>query len=153
MQELKRTALMAGLLGVGVALAGLALALDIPKEKHEITLAYIAGDKGDVKFPHKKHATEAKVDGKPIACATCHHTLKAAPKTAKDVQKCGDCHVAEGTKQKQHEGKAARYLATKDGDKYNKKSVIFHGLCEDCHKKVGKVGDKSIKGCKTCHTG
>ncbi len=134
-----------------VAVAGLVSALDIPKNKEDIKLSYIDGKKGDVKFPHKKHATEFKVGDKAIACKTCHHTLKGEPKTVKDVQKCSACHVAEGTAQKEHGGKKAPFFATKKGDKYDQKTVIFHDACKKCHTKVGKVGDKNIKACKTCH--
>ena len=152
MFKTNKLALIGGLVLAIVAVAGLVSALDIPKGKEEIKLSYIDGKKGDVKFPHKKHATEFKVGDKAIACKTCHHTLKGEPKTAGDIQKCGACHVAAGTEQKETGGKKAPFLATKKGDSYDKKSVIFHNVCLKCHEKVGKVGEKNLKACKTCHS-
>ncbi len=136
-----------------VSAVGVAYAVDVPKDKAEIKIDLIKGKKGAVKFSHAKHATEYKDEkGEAIACKTCHHTDKA-PKSAKEVKGCSDCHVADGEAQKEHNGKKAPFLAAKKDDDFDKKTVIFHKTCEGCHKKVAKaVPEKAELGkCKTCH--
>lgn len=145
--------LVVGLFGV----SGLVLAADVPKDKEVLKLKLIDGKKkAPVKFDHAKHVKEYKdAKGAAISCKSCHHTLKAAPKSAKDVKACSSCHVAEGKAQKEHGGKKAPFIATKKGDKFDKKSVIFHDTCVKCHKAVEKANpklkEKKISKCKNCH--
>lgn len=137
-----------------VSVASVVHAADVPKDKAEIKIDLIKGKKGAVKFSHAKHASEYKDEkGGAITCKTCHHTDKAEPKNAKDVKGCGDCHVADGEAQKEHNGKKAPFTAVKKDDDFDKKTVIFHKTCEGCHKKVAKaVPEKAdIAKCKNCH--
>jgi hypothetical protein len=129
-------------LGIGV------MAQDVGK-KTDIDIDYSKGEKDAVKFAHKKHATEFKVDGNAITCKQCHHTLTADTAKPDEVKACTSCHVNEGQAQKEHGGKKARFVGTKNGDKFDKKSLIFHANCLDgCHK---GVKEKKISSCKTCH--
>ena len=145
--------LVVGFFGV----SSLVLAADVPKDKAVLKLKKIDGKKKKaVKFQHAKHVKEYKnAKGKAITCKDCHHTLKGAPKSAKAVKACSTCHVAEGTAQKEHGGKKARFVATKKGAKFDKKSVIFHNTCVKCHKAVEKadpkIKAKKISKCKNCH--
>ena len=142
-----------GLFGV----SSLVLAADIPKDKEVLNLKFIDGKKkAPVKFPHAKHVKEYKdAKGAPITCKNCHHRLKGEPKSAKEVKGCTSCHVAEGQAQKEDGGKKAPFIATKKGDKFDVKSVIFHNRCVTCHKAVEKadpkIKAKKISKCKNCH--
>ncbi len=123
----------------------------VPADKKTIKLDCVPGKKGAVTFQHAKHNEEyKKAGGKSIVCKDCHHTLKVDKPDAAKVKKCSACHVKEGEAQKEHEGKKASFLATKKGDKYNRKSVIFHDQCVKCHKAM-KAEGKKIGKCKTCH--
>ncbi len=145
-----------GLLVIGFfALSSLVLAADVPKGKEVLKIDIIKGKKGVVKFPHAKHVKEFKdAKGKAITCKNCHHTLRGPPKNPKKVEKCSDCHVAEGQPQKTHGGKKARLLAKKKGEGIDRKTVIFHKRCVECHKAVAKANPemkKKIGKCKNCH--
>ncbi len=134
-------------------ISGVVFAIDVPKDKQEIKIEHLKGKKGAVTFPHHKHATEFKnAKGEPLTCKTCHHTEKAEPKSAKEVKGCPECHMQEGQPQKEFNGKKAPYMATKSGDDWDKKSVIFHKVCLDCHKKLA-TAEKPIDKCKNCHGG
>ena len=145
--------LVVGFFGV----SSLVIAADIPKDKQVLNLKFIDGKKkAPVKFQHAKHVKEYKdAKGAAITCKSCHHRLKAAPKSAKDVKGCTSCHVAEGQAQKVDGGKKAPFIAIKKGDKFKAKSVIFHETCVTCHKAVEKadpkIKAKKISKCKNCH--
>lgn len=139
-----KTVLLAGIGLAVISLSGLVLA-GVPKGKESITLDQVKGKKGEVVFSHAKHASEYKAGGKAISCKTCHHTGDA-PK----AKACSTCHVAEGGKAGTHGGKTAPFVAAKKGDKFDVKSVVFHKLCLECHKKE-KTADKPLAKCTNCH--
>ena len=136
-------------LGSALVLLASAVWAGVPKGKEELKIDLIEGDKGVVAFPHAKHNTDyKKAGGAAIVCKDCHHTST----DEKEVKACSGCHVKEGEAQKEHDGKKAPFLATKKGDKIDRKTVIFHARCLDnCHKAVQKESGKKITGCKTCH--
>ena len=130
------------LAALALTLAGLTAAqAGIPAGKETIKIDLIPGDKGAVEFPHAKHATELKVDGKALTCKSCHHK---APEDGTGAQACSACHVKPGEALKDG---APALAEVKDG-KADRKSVIFHQTCVECHK---KVTEKKISSCKACH--
>lgn len=134
--------LMTVAVGLALGFSLSAFADGIPADKAEIKIDLIPGKKGVVKFPHKMHATTGK-----IKCVKCHHTATKGEKP----KACSACHVKATEAQKEFKGKKAPFLAAMKGTKVDKKSVIFHQLCKDCHKgKKNSKGDK-ISSCKTCH--
>jgi len=144
---------LVGILGGCALILGsvtVALAVDIPADKEKITINKIEGKKGEVQFPHKKHATEIKIDGKNIACKRCHHTLAAdAPKDLKEIKACTECHVKAGAALKKVGDKEAPAFSN---EKMSQKSVLFHKVCRACHKEhKDQVKDKKIASCKNCH--
>jgi len=79
--------------------------------------------KGDITFPHKKHADAFK-------CVDCHHKMKAGEKTPKP---CKECHK---------KGEAVSAMKAF----HSKESA---NSCRGCHEKQGK-GPKYTP-CKNCH--
>jgi len=123
----------------------------VPDDKKTIEIDLVPGKKGAVTFEHAKHSDEfKKTGGKSILCKDCHHTVKVDKPDAAKVKGCSTCHVKEGEPQKEHEGKKASFLVTKKGEKYDRKSVIFHKQCIKCHKAM-KAEGKKIHKCKACH--
>jgi hypothetical protein len=136
---------------VSLAMVAGTVAATVPKGKETIRIDQVDGKKGAVTFPHAVHATSAKgVDGKPIACKDCHHTLKAADGKGEKVEACSACHVRIGQPPKAVGGKSARPVARAPEGKVDQKSIIFHEKCIACHKAV-KVEGKKLGACKACH--
>jgi hypothetical protein len=90
----------------------------------------LPASKGDVTFPHKKHAGPADADGFAITCETCHHTLKDGSK----AQSCSSegCHS--------------------ETSEINVRNA-FHQLCyKGCHKtKNADEGKAAPTKCSECH--
>lgn len=91
---------------------------------------------GPVKFSHKKHAADYKVN-----CWDCHHDYKDgknvwAPWVPEQVQKCKDCHDPVKVK-----------------DKAMKLQRSYHINCKICHKErdIFKGEPRAYRKCVKCH--
>jgi predicted CXXCH cytochrome family protein len=126
--------LLAGIISVSlVAGVGILVATDPPEE---ITLGagFDTLRKGAVKFPHKKHAVDAK-----LACTECHHVYKDGKNVFKEgdpVQKCSSCHDPKESK-----GNVKKLM------------LAYHKNCLGCHKELEKAGKPTgpTRKCNDCH--
>ena len=110
--------LMVAILGISV-FAQICFA---SKNPDTIEINHVKDKKGAVKFEHKKHNTDRKIE-----CTACHHKSEKG----KDITDgCAKCH-----------GKA------KDGDKPSAKDAYHKNCNKDCHDKEKKGPTK----CDGCH--
>ena len=132
----------------GAALSGLVGAADkqeAPETMDLLSTLWSEHTKGPVKFSHKKHHDEYKIN-----CAECHHVYEDGKNIWKEgdkVQKCMECHNEPTIK--------GEKKLPKDKQKLNLK-LSYHTNCQGCHKKLKKE-DKKKYGkipttCIKCHT-
>lgn len=91
----------------------------------------------DVKFAHKKHAVDYKIE-----CTQCHHAYengKNVWKQGDDVKRCEECHTNVMT------GK--ELSAATEKEKQLSLFKAFHDNCRGCHVKEKKGPTK----CTDCH--
>lgn len=91
----------------------------------------------DVRFTHKVHATDYKVE-----CTQCHHIYEKGKniwRQGADVQKCQSCHTNTMT------GK--ELSAASEKEKKLSLFKAFHDSCRGCHSKEKKGPVK----CTECH--
>jgi len=105
-----------------LAAFGLAIAASAPDT---VSLDKVKDKMAPVAFPHKKHATDLKIE-----CKTCHHKDADASKAA---QRCYDCHKAASA------------------DKTPDAKTAFHTRCIGCHKEKLASNPKAPTKCVECH--
>ena len=91
---------------------------------------------------HQAHSEKYK-----IACAVCHHTNgKDNAATGEDVERCVNCHKAEGDE---------KNPANADGDELNVKNAFHIGQagCINCHKAEAEKNANTTAptSCGGCH--
>ena len=125
------------ILGSGLTLAFAIAAPGIsgqaPKAPDSVVLT--GSPMGGVKFAHKLHATDRKIE-----CKTCHHPSKPEKALKGDYQKCTDCHTKTATAPMKTPSRGAFH------DPMAKK-----GTCIDCHVAQNAKGKKAPTKCQDCH--
>lgn len=132
--HLYRALMVASGLAFTVAIAAPIASGQAPKPPDTVVLK--GAPMGGVKFAHKVHATDQKID-----CKTCHHPSKPEKAMTSEYQKCTDCHTKTAT--------APMKTATRGAfhDPMAKK-----GVCVDCHVKQAAAGKtKAPAKCPDCH--
>jgi len=112
-------------------------------DKREAMRLGVKGDRGAVRFDHKKHETVAPDPNSPhradpkATCVGCHHTRNSVG--APQLWKCGTCHLGEGNAKNPRDGNFDEVYAER----------AFHSKCVSCH----QASNKGPVTCGACHKG
>jgi Zn finger protein HypA/HybF involved in hydrogenase expression len=128
------TRVFAAAAGLAAALA-FAPALTAQQPKAPDSVVLTGSPLGGVKFAHKVHAQDRKID-----CKTCHHASRPEKPLKSEYQKCTDCHTKS----------AAAPMKTPTRGAFHD-AMAKKGTCVDCHVAGNAKGKKAPLKCPDCH--
>ncbi len=138
-------------IALGLAAAGTAAALQVPKGTEFIDIDLVPGRYGAVRFEHARHNDEfTEPDGSRIRCRDCHHALAADEPSPNEDMRCSGCHARVGEPPRTVAGKVAPVLASRPEGETEYRAILFHKWCWDCHNRTKKNGRQNDR-CKVCH--